>query len=216
MTTLKPETEKPLQERAALTRMKLLQAAGALFDELGYHRTTLGLVIERAKLTKGALYFHYPSKEALAQAVQDAQVSFGEVPEQPCKVQQVVDVIYAFTERLLTDPLVRGSARLSTDQDTPGIDHSGPYIQWGNLLESLLEQAAEQGEILPHVDRRATAELLVGAYVGTQVQSRALVNRTDLRERVSFLLKNILPGFVTPGMLPRIDLAPDRMRRIPS
>ena len=57
------------QERAIRTRQVILEAAGAVFDEHGYAATTISMVLERAAVTKGALYFHFPSKESLAQAV---------------------------------------------------------------------------------------------------------------------------------------------------
>ena len=59
------------QERAIRTRQVILEAAGAVFDEHGYAATTISMVLERAAVTKGALYFHFPSKESLAQAVLD-------------------------------------------------------------------------------------------------------------------------------------------------
>ena len=40
-----------------------------LFAEVGYQATGLGDIIERAEMTKGALYYHFDSKEALATAI---------------------------------------------------------------------------------------------------------------------------------------------------
>ncbi|MFJ2651618.1 ScbR family autoregulator-binding transcription factor [Streptomyces sp. NPDC087420] len=214
MASQNPAAQPRQQERAKITRHKLLAAAGAVFEEYGYAAATLERVYERAGVTKGALYFHFRSKEILAQAVLDAQVGSGGVPDQECRVQQIVDVVFAFAERLLTDPLGKGSARLSTDQDAPGVDHAAPYRDWADLLIDLLEKAQRNQELLPAVDLRGMAELLVGSFGGIQVQSRALNGREDLRERVSFLLKRLLPSFVHPGLLMRIDMEPDRALRM--
>ena len=40
-----------------------------LFNEIGYPATGLGDIIERAEMTKGALYYHFDSKESLATAI---------------------------------------------------------------------------------------------------------------------------------------------------
>jgi AcrR family transcriptional regulator len=113
------------QERAIRTRMAILEAAGAVFDEYGYTSTTLTMVLERARVTKGALYFHFQSKEALAQAVLDEQVQLGGVPSQACKLQEVIDITFAVAQRLLDNALLRGSVRLTVDQGAPpGVDHS--------------------------------------------------------------------------------------------
>ena len=57
------------QARSETTRQKLLDAAIDLFSEVGYAAAGLGEIIERAGMTKGALYHHFDSKEALATAI---------------------------------------------------------------------------------------------------------------------------------------------------
>lgn len=51
------------------TAASILDIARALFEENGFAATTMQEVIDRAGLTKGALYHHYPSKMALFEAV---------------------------------------------------------------------------------------------------------------------------------------------------
>lgn len=203
------------QERAIRTRMAILEAAGAVFDEYGYATTTIAMVLERAEVTKGALYFHFQSKEALAQAVLDEQVQLGAVPPQACKLQEFIDITFIVAHRLLDNALLRGSVRLTVDQSAPqGVDHSGPYRQWPEHLITLMEQACKQGELLPSVQPRDTVELVVGAFAGVQLMSRALTNRADLGHRISVLWGHILPSIAVPGLLPCLDTAPDRGARV--
>ncbi len=203
------------QERAIRTRRVILEAAGAVFDEHGYTATTISMVLERAEVTKGALYFHFSSKESLAQAVLDEQVPFGAVPPQPCKLQELVDMTFVFGQRLLGNSLLKGSVRLAVDQSAPsGADHSGPFRQWADHLVVLLERARDQGELLPTVVPRQTVELLVGAFAGIQLMSRALTDRADLAERISVLWGHVLPSIAVPGLLPGIDREPDRGARV--
>ncbi|MFF4252515.1 ScbR family autoregulator-binding transcription factor [Streptomyces sp. NPDC001663] len=203
------------QERAVRTRRAILEAAGAVFDEHGYTSTTIAMVLERADVTKGALYFHFPSKESLAQAVLDEQLPLGAVPPQPCKLQEIIDITFVFGQRLLSNALLKGSVRLTVDQSAPpGVDHSGPFRQWADHLVELLQQADKQGELLPAVQPRDTVELLVGAFAGIQLMSRALTDRDDLAHRISVLWSHILPSVAVPGLLPRIDAAPDRGPRV--
>ncbi|MFC9959772.1 ScbR family autoregulator-binding transcription factor [Streptomyces nigra] len=203
------------QERAIRTRQVILEAAGAVFDEHGYAATTISMVLERAAVTKGALYFHFPSKESLAQAVLDEQISFGAVPPHPCKLQEVVDMTFVFGQRLLRNSLLKGSVRLAVDQSAPsGVDHSGAFRQWADLLVRVMEQASAQGELLPTVRPRQTVELLVGSFAGIQLMSRALTDREDLAERISQLWGHLLPGIAVPGLLTGIDREPDRGLRV--
>ncbi|GEC03795.1 gamma-butyrolactone-binding protein [Streptomyces spinoverrucosus] len=203
------------QERAIRTRRAILEAAGAVFDEHGYTSTTIAMVLERAEVTKGALYFHFPSKESLAQAVLDEQVPFGAIPSQPCKLQEVIDITFVVGQRLLSNALLRGSVRLAVDQCAPpGVDHTGPFRQWTDHLTPLLEQARAQGELLPTVDPRETVELLVGAFTGIQLMSRALTGRDDLGRRLSVLWSHMLPSIAVPGLLLGLDSRADRGARV--
>ena len=54
------------QARSEATRRKIIDSAVDLINEIGYPAAGLGDIIERAELTKGALYYHFDSKEALA------------------------------------------------------------------------------------------------------------------------------------------------------
>jgi AcrR family transcriptional regulator len=58
---IKQSPKLPAKER----RNQLLKAAQALFVRRGYRATTTEAIAHRAGLTKGALYFHFKSKEAI-------------------------------------------------------------------------------------------------------------------------------------------------------
>jgi len=50
------------------TRQAILDAAGVEFSIGGYSGSGLGSIVSRAELTKGALFHHFPDKQALAKA----------------------------------------------------------------------------------------------------------------------------------------------------
>ena len=56
------------QKRGVLRVEEILQAAGALFAELGYDKVTTNMIAERAGVSRGSLYQFFPNKEAIAQA----------------------------------------------------------------------------------------------------------------------------------------------------
>ena len=57
------------EEYSAATRHALLDSATSLFAERGYARTSLDEIAAGARVTKGALYGHFESKQALFRAV---------------------------------------------------------------------------------------------------------------------------------------------------
>ena len=53
------------------TRDRILEAAEAVFADNGYHDAIVDEIGRRTSLSKGGLYFHFPSKEGLFFAVLD-------------------------------------------------------------------------------------------------------------------------------------------------
>ncbi|MDR3553853.1 MAG: TetR/AcrR family transcriptional regulator [Syntrophobacteraceae bacterium] len=58
-------------EQAKQTRMKIVRAAVRLFARHGYHRTTITDLAQAIGLTSGAIFHHFPNKEAILDAVVD-------------------------------------------------------------------------------------------------------------------------------------------------
>jgi AcrR family transcriptional regulator len=56
-------------ERTEATSGRIRSVAAELFAERGYGETSLREIAERLGITKAALYYHYPSKERLLQAI---------------------------------------------------------------------------------------------------------------------------------------------------
>ncbi|MEM8547691.1 MAG: helix-turn-helix domain-containing protein [Pseudomonadota bacterium] len=62
------------EERRTATRAAILAAARESFVREGYDRTHTSTILERASISRGALYHHFPSKEAVFEAVYIAVV----------------------------------------------------------------------------------------------------------------------------------------------
>ncbi|MEU3554283.1 ScbR family autoregulator-binding transcription factor [Streptomyces fragilis] len=203
------------QDRAIRTRRAILTAAAQVFDEHGYEAAKLSDVLERAQVSKGALYFHFENKEDLALAVLEAQVSHqAPAVSGTSKLQEAVDVGLAFAHRLSYDPLVRGSVRLTLDDTTTRLNRSGPYQEWIELNAAILRAAKEQGELLPHAVPEETAMVLVGAYAGINMMARSMNDQASLGVRAAALYRHVLPSIAVPGVLMTLDLSPTRGARV--
>src|SRR5687767_14135503 len=51
------------------TRIQILEAARAVFEELGYYDASLRAVAKRAGVSRQAIYLHFPSKAELLTAL---------------------------------------------------------------------------------------------------------------------------------------------------
>ncbi len=198
------------QDRAIRTRQTILLAAAKVFEEHGYQAATISEILATAGVTKGALYFHFSSKDHLAEGVLHEQDQKLPIPDRACKMQQLVDTVVLHAYRLQTDPMVRAGVRLSLDQQAQGLDRSGPFMSWSEVGIELLEEAKAQGELLHHVVPAETADVVVGAFAGVQAMSQALCNYQDLPRRVTILLRHLLPSVVVPYVLTAVDLTENR------
>ena len=179
----------PRQDRAVHTRAVVLKAAARLFATRGFRHTSVKDVAEAVEMTKGAVYFHYPSKEALAVAVVEAH--YAEWPKLLVKVQELgrppLETALAMLDgaalAFRDSVIVQGGARLQIERPHIDAELPTPYVDWTNLLHTLLVQAQEQGQLADSVDPGAAARALVASFFGVQHVSDVLAGRADLEER---------------------------------
>lgn len=201
-----------VQQRATATRRGILLAAAHVFEAKGFDAATIADIVQHAQCTKGALYFHFPSKEALAEAIaaeQGVWVAAHAVPgEQP--VQQVVDGSFAFARALRDDVVLRASIRLTVQ--TAGFDGrtAQGYRMFADAILAHLRAAHARGLLLEGLRLPAVAECITACVTGTQMVSEALSGHEDLTRRLTLFWRLLLPSVVTPDHLAGLRLTPPR------
>lgn len=60
-----------MQEKAPSTRERILHAATQVFSAKGYYNTRMDDIVDASHSSKGSIYFHFPSKEEIFQALMD-------------------------------------------------------------------------------------------------------------------------------------------------
>lgn len=197
------------QERAEITRQAILDGAAVAFDRAGFGGASLSDVVRHAGVTKGALYFHFPSKEALARTLVDEQFQVSEgVPalEDP-GLQTVIDLTHRLASGLRSNVRVRAGIRLVIELGSFTQPDPSPYNAWIDTCVHCLTPARERGDLLPSHDVRDLATFLVGSFTGIQVASHVRTGREDLHARVVDLWEFLLPGIVPARRLPFFDPA---------
>jgi AcrR family transcriptional regulator len=109
-----PVAERPNRNvaRGEATRGQLIAIAMRMFAERGYEDTSIEAVLREAGVSRGSLYHHFASKEALFEAVAEAlETSVGEQTlaaaagaEGPVEAMRAASVAWI---RLAGDPVVR-------------------------------------------------------------------------------------------------------------
>ncbi|WP_326565372.1 ScbR family autoregulator-binding transcription factor [Amycolatopsis rhabdoformis] len=197
------------QERAEQTRRTILAAAASRFDAVGFLGASLSDILTEAGVTKGALYFHFKSKEDLADALMQEQ--FAVLDSSPMLenpgLQTVIDWCHSLAVGLQNDVHVRASIRLVIEQGSFVTPAASAYKQWIDLVHACLLAARAAGDLRKDVNAHELAQYTVSSFTGIQLSSQVLTGRTDLRERVTFMWATMLPSIVPPRRLHKFAAA---------
>jgi AcrR family transcriptional regulator len=183
----------------------ILEAAARVFDRRGYAASMVEILSE-AEVTKGALYFHFLNKEALAMAVMDEQRRF--IPAVAAGIsplQSIIDMTHAVARDLQDDAVLRAAVRLVIEHGSFTTPNPSAYLMWIQALRGRLQIAAAQGELLPGTDPDALSETLVGALTGIQLMDQVLNGRQYLNRKITKLWRLLLPGVVPADQICRYD-----------
>ena len=166
-----PRRRGPNAVRRLQTRQKLLDATIGALHELGYHRTTTLVVIERAGVARGSLLHQFPSKADLMMAVAEHiavlrgeahAAGFANAPRGPARMAWLVDILWG----QVSSP--SGTARLEIMLGSRSDPDLGPRLA---ALNAHLDAAHREAvwmlaKSLGAVDR-APIDALVHLYAAT-------------------------------------------------
>ncbi|WP_432088435.1 ScbR family autoregulator-binding transcription factor [Streptomyces sp. bgisy095] len=198
-------------QQAARTRQRVLLAAAEVFDEAGYEQASVTRIVERAGLTLGALYFHFGSKQGLAEALMNAQPTTIEPHLESTGLQRMVDITLVWADRMKRDPILRAGVRLAVEQGSHGMNDATSFEEWRELMRDHLDVARREGELREGTCPDRLARFLVGACTGLQVYSNLAVGRADLMERVCDMWDLLLPSVASESVAHDIQIGPARV-----
>jgi AcrR family transcriptional regulator len=186
----------PHVDRAGTTRRHILEVAAHAFAEHGYSGISLNDIVRESGLTKGAFYFHFPSKEALALEVfrdrQDRWVdkTLTGVMEKTRAIDQLQAMLDIGCEIHEGDGSARAISRLCQEWSSQEelVEHSRSHLKrWFEITAEVIRRAQQEGDVRPDIDPRRTAETIVAAFIGTEEVSAAMSQLTDFRGRIEGL-----------------------------
>jgi AcrR family transcriptional regulator len=189
-----------IRERSRRTRRRLLLAAADLFDEAGYHGASISDILAAAALTKGALYFHFRSKYALAEAMlaevqQSWTVVTAEIADRGLDpLWRLLVETDAYVARWMYDPLVRGISRALDDPELVEL-RSEWMGRWERSTIERLTEAAAIDLLAPAVNPRRAGRAVVAVATGNYALA---ASPDDLWSRMTESWEGLLPIMAAP------------------
>lgn len=161
------------------TRARILSAAFDAMYRNGYQGTRLGEIIESTGLTKGALYHHFPNKQALGYAVVDEIIRemLLDMWVKPLRVSDdpyatLIDTIGALSGRVGEQLSSLGCPLNNLAQEMSPLDEGfrtrldAVYREWQDALEFALNHARQDETIRQDVDTAAVATFIIASLEG--------------------------------------------------
>ncbi len=158
------------------TRRKLLEAGFREVYQRGYQSADLDAVLERAGVTKGALYYHFESKEALGHAIIEEII--GEMTRQkwliPLRQGNPIDTLIHIVKSTSTDvPEIRGGCPFNNlAQEMSPLDEgfrkrlAKVFSEWHTAMAEALRRGQSERAVGKDVDPEDEATFFIAMYEG--------------------------------------------------
>ncbi|MEY8014837.1 MULTISPECIES: TetR family transcriptional regulator [Mycobacterium] len=201
--------------RADATRRQILRAASHQFAQRAYHDVGLDDILTEAELTKGAMYFHFRSKLALAVAIIEDQTVAGTVAVEDLLSRNLsgLETLIDFSYRLAAqdtqmDRVRAGLNLLESVGRAEGLQER-LFDGWVQALSVVVQKAIADGDVDKRCSPCDVGRLIVSLHMGLRQTS-------NLDEPERFLLdlekswSLVLIGILQPD---RIDYFNQFVRR---
>lgn len=201
--------------RADATRGQILRAASHQFARRPYHDVGLDDILAEAELTKGAMYFHFKSKHALAVAIIDKQTAGATIAVDDLLtrglsgLETLIDFSFLIAVQDIKSDLIRAGLNLiESVGQTEGLQ-ARLFNEWVDALGVVVERGIGEGDILESFGPPDLGRMLVSLHMGLRKTSDLDEPERFLRdlEKCWYLL---LPGILKPD---RIDYFRQFVRR---
>lgn len=164
--------QRPRQQRAHETKAKILKAAARSFSIDGY-ATSMNDIVAEAASTKGAVYFHFDSKETIARELINHWLTALDGIRQSTDKSAIpaIEKLAAFfngsAALIADDALARAGLRLTTEA---GLDTAPPaFREWVELVSRFVDTAIADGQLPASAAERLAANLCAGFIGAVQV-----------------------------------------------
>jgi AcrR family transcriptional regulator len=196
------------------TRERLLQAAFREIYRSGFQSASLDTVLSMAGVTKGALYYHFKSKEALGYAVVEEVIApnvHGKWVRPLQSVKDPIDALIGAVQGIPVRPVdVRGGCQLNNlAQEMSPLDAgfrkrlATVFGAWREAVASVLREGQIHGSVRRDVEPADAAALLIAMVEGygslAKNSQDPKVMKAGIRNIVDWLRSLRAPGNRKPG-----------------
>jgi AcrR family transcriptional regulator len=203
------------QARAEVTRQVIIDAGVEVVDEAGYSAASLTEVIDRAGVTKGAFYYHFPTKTHMGlaivaesdRAIKDAVRAVWDSSPAVTDLENLVRSAFVIADRARSDRKIRVGIQLT---DSLGkATGSDRYGHQRAFLVHIVRKSISDGDIRAEVNAEDLGHALWVSLLGNHLLSE--ISGEDSVESLARILRSVLAHSCTDRSGPYFEQLVDRL-----
>ena len=191
------------QDRAVRTREAILADAARQFDTGGYGSTSVSMILAANGIAKGALYYHFPSKEAIAQqlsedwnlAVEEAISDASAGVADGTAFGRLTAIFTSLAHQLAEGTTLRAGMKLTLET---AVDNGAAFARWVDAISDIVETAIGAGEYVDGPVAHRLAWNLCSGTVGAVQAAATLREDVDVVTRVQDVVSAHLKSVAAP------------------
>jgi AcrR family transcriptional regulator len=188
------------QVRAEVTRCRIIDAAVELFGSESYGDTGLAEILHLADVTKGAFYYHFDTKEAVASAIIDEgfqkvrDAADAVIESSSPALENIIRATFVVANVMETEPKVQVGKQLA--QSLTQVSDRGPkaFVEWTALFVGQVRAAVTRGDLCDNVEPDEVGETVWVTVLGSHLLSDAVGD--DVYARLARSWRVLLGGIV--------------------
>ncbi len=199
-------------QQRELKRQAVLQTAAQLFNERGFHATSLDDIAERLHVSKPTLYYYVKSKddillECVRSALGRMQAGIDEVRENGGRALDQLMACMRSYAGIVTEPFGQCVIRIGEDPLPPPLRKELRRLKAGidHEFRRLIADGIAEGSIAP-CDTKMAAFMLAGAlsWIGRWYRQDGDMTPTQIADQaIALLLNGVLPPAAAPATMAR-------------
>ena len=162
------------EPRAEVTRRAIINSAATSFIDDGYSSASLNEMCARAGVTKGAMYFHFATKEDLARALVSVYSdkvlgTLAAMPDQSgIGIESLIDWTFAVSKVIASDTRAKAGARMMQEIGRRNGVSESFMAEIAAQVKAHLDQAVDSGDVNSEISMDLVAQNLVMQLRGLQ------------------------------------------------
>ncbi|WP_261949409.1 TetR/AcrR family transcriptional regulator [Rhodococcus sp. T9N] len=178
-----------MQDRAIRTREAIIAVAAQQFDIDGYGNATINTILDAGHFARGAVYYHFPSKEAIAQqliadwnlAVDESIRDASERTAGGTTFDRLTAIFTSLAHKIADDTNLRAGMKLILE---PAVDNDAAFARWVDSVSDIVDTAITTGEIPDTPTAHRLAWNLCAGTIGATHASAILREDVDFETRI--------------------------------